>query len=269
MYDAISREEVISFLKLYGCNATSYLTLQEGMSYHYFQNAGYIAYKRIRNKVFALGDPVCSPGHYQEITDRFLYNYPSARFIQVSAEFRDILVNEFGYYGTAMGVETLLPGSWNLTGRKKQNIRTAINTVRKEDILVKENNQEVNYSGLMDNWLRTRKVKSKEICFLVRPSKMHSPQTRRFFAYKEDRLMGMMFFDPLYKDGCVFGYIPNICMSSTEFKQGIYYALAFQGFTSFSRERERERKAGCQCSISACPLSSRLRSVRRKAPGCG
>lgn len=47
--------------------------------------------------------------------------------------------------------------------------------------------------------------------------------TRRFCAYHEGELVGFVFFDPLYKDGRIISYVPNISRFSNKFKYGIFY----------------------------------------------
>ena len=51
---------------------------------------------------------------------------------------------------------------------------------------------------ISENWIKTRKVKSQEIRFLIRPLLMpYSEGVRSFYAYVEDKPVGFIFFDPI------------------------------------------------------------------------
>ncbi|MFP4402958.1 MAG: DUF2156 domain-containing protein [Candidatus Woesearchaeota archaeon] len=233
-----SLEERMEYLKEYGSHCMAYSTLQPGMQYFDVKDKGYIAYKKTGNKLFVLGNPVCSYDNMENITGEFINSNKKVGFLQTNNYLRDLLTTEFNFFGTQMGIETIIPSYWNLKGKKKQNIRTAINKIKKDNIIIKENPSEKNYEFLSNEWLNTRKTKSKEISFLVRPMNMIEKDTRKFFAYKEDKPIGLIFFDPLYSNQKIIGYVPNICRSSKDFKQGIYYALINEGFNTFKNENK-------------------------------
>ena len=91
-------------------------------------------------------------------------------------------------------------------------------------VLIVEDDHDVR--RISDAWIRTRRCKNNEIRFLIRPMIVdYREGTRYFYAYRDDEAVGFVFFDPLYRDGRLAGYVPNISRSSANFRQGLWYAL--------------------------------------------
>jgi len=61
-------------------------------------------------------------------------------------------------------------------------------------------------------WLSTKKVNDREIwIYARRPIFDAEEDVRKFVAYdKEGAVAGFVFYDPMYRDGKVFGYSANI-----------------------------------------------------------
>ena len=68
--------------------------------------------------------------------------------------------------------------------------------------------------------------------------------TRKFFAYEGDELIGFIFFDPIYKNGKVISYVPNISRFSHSFKQGIFYAIMVNAMEKFQKEGIQQLNLG-------------------------
>jgi hypothetical protein len=89
---------------------------------------------------------------------------------------------------------------------------------------------------LTRQWLKTRKASHAEIGFLIRPKELDCNEgVRKFYAYHGSRLIGFIFFDPVYENHRRIGYVPNISRFCRDFKQGIFYCLmihAIQVFTA-------------------------------------
>jgi lysylphosphatidylglycerol synthetase-like protein (DUF2156 family) len=61
--------------------------------------------------------------------------------------------------------------------------------------------------------------------------------TRYFYAHDRDgEAVGFVFFDPIYRDGRLAGYVPNISRSSANFRQGLWYALMAHALAVFKEE---------------------------------
>ena len=228
----------IECLKQHGRHSMSFSALQPNMRYFDLENVGYIAYRKKWGNVVCLGDPVCRMEDRGQLLDAFLKKYPKPIFIQVTPSFAELVHERTGFYATQFGKETSIELSkWSTSGKKKQVIRTAINHAVKEGVTVKESYGDLAYRELSDNWLKTRKCKSREIVFLIRPMEMdYTEGTRRFFAYQNNEMIGFVFFDPVYENGDVIGYVPNISRASEKFPQGIFYMLMAKAFETFKAE---------------------------------
>lgn len=231
-------QERIDFLEAHGRHSMSFSGLQPDMSYFDVAGVGYIAFRKHWGTVVCLGDPVCAPEDQDQLLDLFFEKYPSPAFIQVSPGVAMKIHEKKGYYATQFGRETTLDlAEWTLSGKKKQVLRTAVNRAKNEKIQVRESRGDEAYRHLSDAWLKTRRCKGREIVFLIRPMEMAFTRgTRRFFAYRNNELIGFIFFDPVYENGRVKAYVPNVSRASQAFPQGIFYLLMVKAFERFKAE---------------------------------
>jgi len=228
----------IACLKQFGSHSMSFSTLQPDMSYFDIPGVGYIAYATHWGMRFALADPVCHPHHRTLMLDRFIEAYPGAVFVQVSKQVVDHLHNRYGYYGTQFGSESKIDlESWSLRGSKKQIIRTAINQARNQGIEIRESGFNPDVKKISEAWIQTRRCKNNEIRFLIRPMLIdYREGTRYFYGYLNGEAVGFIFFDPVYANNKLIGYVPNISRSSANFKQGLWYALMAHAMEVFKAE---------------------------------
>lgn len=230
--------ERIAYLKKYGRHSMAFSALQPKMRYFDMEGIGYIAYRKQWGSVVALGDPICSVEDREELISAFMAKYKSPTFIQATPDVAKLIHEKTGHYATQFGKETLIDlNKWTLSGKKKQVIRTAVNHAKREGVTVKESYGDLSYRDLSDDWLKTRKCKGREIIFLIRPMEMdYKEGTRKFFAYKNDEMIGFIFFDPVYENGQVVGYVPNISRASEKFPSGIFYSLMVEAMAKFKEE---------------------------------
>ncbi|WDP92816.1 MAG: DUF2156 domain-containing protein [Desulfobacter sp.] len=230
--------ERIHYLKAFGGHAMSFSALQPKMRYFDLEGAGYIAYRKKWGTAVCLGDPVCASGELDRLLDAFLKKYPNPVFIQVSPAVAGQLRKKTGFYATCFGKETVIDLSdWTLSGKKKQVIRTAVNRAAKQGIVVTEGREDASCRALSQSWLETRRCKSREIIFLIRPMEMaYTEGMRRFFAYRGDELIGFIFFDPVYENNRVISYVPNVSRASETFPQGVFYLLMVKAMQQFKKE---------------------------------
>ncbi|NVK37711.1 MAG: DUF2156 domain-containing protein [Gammaproteobacteria bacterium] len=230
--------ERVEFLKKFGRHSMAFSALQPQMRYFDMEGVGYIAYRKQWGSVVCLGNPICAKEDRELIIREFCKKYSSPVFIQVTQDVAELINDITGFYATQFGKETLIDlNTWTMSGKKKQVIRTAVNHAKKEGVTVKESYGDLAYRNLSDSWLKTRKCKGREIVFLIRPMEMdYKEGTRRFFAYQGDEMIGFIFFDPIYENGHVVGYVPNISRASEKFPQGIFYMLMVQAMEKFKEE---------------------------------
>ncbi|WP_372998656.1 DUF2156 domain-containing protein [Marinobacter sp.] len=230
--------ERVGFLKKYGTHSQSFSTLQPGMQYFDVPGMGYIAYMRKWGATFVLSDPVCAPEDFGNMLESFHQRFPNASYIQVSKPVVDFLHLRFGLFGTQFGSESRINLSrWSLSGKKKQILRTALNQAEKSGITVKERFSDDHTREISEAWIRTRKCKSNEIRFLIRPMEMdYRENERHFYAYQDGKAVGFIYFDPIYRNNEIISYVPNISRANADFRQGIFYTLMAHAMEVFKAE---------------------------------
>ncbi len=210
-------------LKKHGCEALSYATLQQGMEY-FVHELGYIAFITATHPVFArkpkriaLTDPVCAPENLRPLVAAFLQEYPAAVFGVVSEACATVL-RQMGFKVNCVGYEPELPvQTYNTKGNWKEldMIKRARNEAKREGISIREVNiAEVSVEelhALSSKWLQGKKVNDREIwIYARRPVYQPEHDVRKFVAFdKEGIAIGYVFYDPMYRDGKVFGYSAN------------------------------------------------------------
>ena len=236
--DKFSLDERIDYLRKYGDHCMSFSALQPRMQYFDVPDMGYIAFRQQWGTRFVLADPVCAEKDREFLIAEFLKEKKDTAFAQISEPVAELLAEKFGYYSTQFGVETIVDlETWDLKGKKKQVLRTSINKARKDGVHFVEKYEANGDRALTDEWLKTRKVRNREILFLIRPMDMEYQEgTRRFYAYQGDELLGFIYFDPVYSDDKLISYVPNISRFSHDFKQGIFYALMGHAMEIFKAE---------------------------------
>lgn len=235
---AFTFAERVGYLKKFGGHSQSFSTLQAGMQYFDVPGLGYVAYMRKWGSTFVLSDPVCAPENFGDILEQFHKRYPNASYVQVSKPVVDFMHLRFGLYGTQFGSESRIDlGKWALSGKKKQILRTALNQAEKCGITVQERFSDDHTREISEAWIRTRKCKSNEIRFLIRPMEMeYRENERRFYAYQGGKAVGFVYFDPIYQNNEIISYIPNISRANANFRQGIFYTLMAHAMEAFKAE---------------------------------
>ncbi len=234
----LSFPERVDLLKKHGTHSQSFSTLQPEMRYFDIPGMGYIGYMKKWGMNFVLADPVCAPEHREIMLERFERSVSNCCYVQVSKPVVDILCDRFGYYGTQFGSESRIDLSrWSLKGKKKQVIRTALNQAEKAGITVQERFSDDHTKQISDAWIKTRKVKSTEIRFLIRPMEMNYRENERhFYAYQNGKAVGFVYFDPIYDRNQIISYVPNISRANADFRQGIFYTLLAHAMEVFQAE---------------------------------
>ncbi|HPC46665.1 MAG TPA: DUF2156 domain-containing protein [Deltaproteobacteria bacterium] len=236
--DLFSLEERVSYIKKYGDHCMSFSMLQPGMHYFDTDGTGFIAFMKKWGTRLVLADPVCDVKDREKILREFLKDGTNTGFVQITQGVAELLHDKFGLYATQFGVEAVVDlASWDLKGKKKQVMRTSINHARKEGVVIEENYDPDGCRTLTEKWMKTRTVKNREVVFLIRPmDQPYQEGTRKFCAYHNGELVGFVFFDPLYRDGKVISYVPNISRFSSKFRYGIFYPLLCHAMEVFKKE---------------------------------
>ncbi len=218
-WDLLSR-----FIRQHGRDALSYATLQQGMEYFIHEEMGYIAFTTALHPVFArkpkrivLADPVCAREDLQKLVAAFLKEHPAAVFGVVSAHCAGVL-RQMGFKANCVGYEPELPvQTYNTLGNWKELdlIKRARNEAKREGIAIREVDiasvpvEEL--QALSAKWILGKKVNDREIwVYARRPVYQHEDGVRKFVAFnKEGVAVGYAFYDPMFRDGSIYGYAAN------------------------------------------------------------
>ncbi len=226
----LSREEKWALLspalRQHGREGIAYATLQEGMDY-FITETGYIAYTRVQHPLFArrpkrivFSDPICAPEDLPGIIRDFLAQDGRAAFGVISEECAEVL-RPMGFKVNCIGYEPLVPiQSYNTLGNWKELdlIKRARNEARREGITIREEggaslrDRQQELKALSAKWIASKKINDREIwLYARRPVFDHEEGVRKFVAYdREGKVAGFVFYDPMFREGRVFGYSANI-----------------------------------------------------------
>lgn len=212
------------FIQQHGREALAYATLQAGMEY-FVTDYGYIAYTTVQHPVLArkpktipFSDPVCALADQPKIIREFLVVNHRAVFACVSETCARTL-RELGFKANCVGYEVELPvqtyntnGNWkelDMIKRGRNEAKREGITIREEDI-AKVNGAEL--AAVSAQWIGGKPVNDREIwIYARRPVFADEPGVRKFVAYdRAGRVAGFAFYDPMYRDGKIFGYSANI-----------------------------------------------------------
>ena len=241
------------FLRQYGREALAYPTLQAGMEY-FIDDCGYIAYVTVQHPVFArqpkqiaFSDPVCAQKDLPRILSNFLSRYPRGVFGCISEACAEVL-HGLKFKVNCIGCEAELPiRTYNTKGNWKEldMIKRARNEAKREGIVIREETIEnVNpeqMAAVSRKWIGVKKVHDREIwIYARRPVLQAEPDVRKFVAYDRDgNVAGFVFYDPMYRDGTVFGYAANIARGDEQRFGRLITAIHMAAMDVFKTE-ERE-----------------------------
>lgn len=242
-----TKTELLPYLEQYGSHCMAYTSLEPDMEYFVLEGVGYIAYTSVKHWFWAwkerkvvLADPVCDHKNYHNIISHFVKKYPRVIFMEASRELAEVL-DGMGYEVNQFGIETDLSlADFDLKGKQRAKLRQWRNKCQREGVSVKEeaiedckNLEEIR--ALSAQWLA--KKGGKEFSFLVRPLRFKNDKDARYFwAYKQEKLIGVAVFDPIYNDGNVVGYYHNIDRITDDAPHGTSVAIILSAIEVFSQE---------------------------------
>ena len=212
------------FLKRYGGASLAYATLQEGMEY-FIDETGYLAYTTVQHPILCpkprritLSDPVCAVGDVPKLISKFLANNPRASFGVVSEPCAEVL-RSLGFKVNCLGYEPELRiQTYNTQGNWKELdlVKRARNEAKREGLAIREEAgadlKKEDLAAVSSRWIGSKKISDREIwLYARRPIFDQEEDVRKFVAYDRDgKAVGFAFYDPMYRDGQVYGYSANI-----------------------------------------------------------
>jgi lysylphosphatidylglycerol synthetase-like protein (DUF2156 family) len=216
--------ERLDLLRKYGRCSMAYSSLQDGMEFYLQPGIGFIPYSTVqttRPTPIVLGIPICAPENTKTLLEQFIVDCGTPAFMHADKETGKVL-QELGFYVNEIGVETMIDiNEFTLDGEKKQYLRQQRNRGIKDGVkVVEQQRSQVESQALRaisEDWMERKAVKGHEMSFLVRPAVYDDePDVRKFYGIKNGETVGFVFFDPMYDNGKIVGYMANILRSCCE-----------------------------------------------------
>ncbi|MDG4893391.1 phosphatidylglycerol lysyltransferase domain-containing protein [Mesorhizobium sp. WSM4976] len=232
--------ERLALVRRYGDFSLAYSTaVQQKLSY-FSDGDGYIAFGTKMSRHFALGDPVADPADRPAYIRRFVEAACGPWFVQIGADTAKVLAG-LGYKVNRLGMDTrLLLPEHDFSGKRNETVRYSERWLAKKGFVLAESTGDMPVEEIMQlsaDWRKERIIKRWEMGFLNRRfSPLPEADMRRFVLHSpEGRLLAILDFDPLFRNGKVFGY-------TTSFKRKQVDATphAEIGLTKFAVDRFRE-----------------------------
>ena len=250
----IGEQERLRLVQQHGNFALAYsATFQPDMN-HFGDEDGFLAYKQVGSTAFVLSDPVAPRGHRENLIYRFAMVRSDACFWQISRPVAEILAR-YDFCVSEMGIETRLAlDNYSFIGPTKRNFRRASQRAARGGIVIAERPvasldcEELEFISKL--WRQSRTIKDREMTFLTRPAILADEiDVRKFFAFDRDgKLQAFAFFDPIYENGRVSGYLCSAKRRHPEADTLIGYMLLRTAIEIFTSE-------GCKVlSLGLSPL---------------
>jgi lysylphosphatidylglycerol synthetase-like protein (DUF2156 family) len=248
---SLSVELRVPLLRQHGSFTQAFsATFQPGLLY--FGDArGFIAYKMVGRTAFALADPMTAPEHSRDLITRFVSQLKDVCFMQTQHSTAEILAS-LGFMVNEMGTESRIDlATHNFAGRKYRAFRLAVNRLNRSGFTIREMSLaevgEETVKKVSAFWRRTRTVKSRELAFLNRPIVFaDETDVRKFFTFDaHGRLVAFTFYDPIYENGSIVGYLEEHRRRLPETDPLINYAITQHAANTFRREGLKWMFLGC------------------------
>ncbi len=209
----ISESDRYALLARHGRFALAYsVACQPGLA-HFGDAEGFLSYCMVGRTAFVLADPLAPAEMHGALIDAFVAEKGDVTFWQVSHE-TAALLDERGFAVNALGVESIVDlADFDFSGPARRSFRTATNRFERTGHRVVEAPPESfdprRVRSISEAWRRTRTTRRHELSFLVRPVVLSDePGVRKFFIVdSRGDPVAFAFFDPLYEDGRLVGYL--------------------------------------------------------------
>lgn len=209
----IAASERSALLENFGNFVLAYSVAYQPRLRRFGDARGFIAYTMVGKTAYALADPLAPRDHWPALLDSFVEKKRDVTFWQVSRPMAELLASR-DFAVNALGVESFIDlAGYDFEGPLRRSFRTAANRFARLGCRVVERPvsafDPAEIEAISVGWRRTRTTKRRELAFLVRPVKLADEEgVRKFFIVDEhDKPIAFAFFDPLYENGRLVGYL--------------------------------------------------------------
>ncbi|MBL8856348.1 MAG: DUF2156 domain-containing protein [Planctomycetaceae bacterium] len=239
--DQVPRAVRLELLRQFGSFSLAFSVAFQPHLKYFGDDRGYLAYRQRGGITFVLGDPICSPNRRAALLREFLLVHRRPSFVQIGRDTAEEL-RGLGFFINEMGIDTRLDlATYSFAGKDKEWLRYADNWVSKRHYRIEEasiRQHEAEIVALSEAWRSTRTIKRKEVRFLSRPIVMEDEvDARRFFLFDDQgRMLAFVFFDPVYAQQRVVGYVTCFKRRLPETTQYAEPAIMKRAIEVFQRE---------------------------------
>lgn len=241
--------EKIERLKKWGSSPISYSILQKGLC-DYYNASGLVSYANYLTYNFVLGDPICPEYEKIDFLQEVITKLKFPAFVQVQEDTARLLHDKFRYKINQLGIETSINIQTYslLNDTKKTNVRAFIRKGNAQskvyELTQEELRRDFNITiqdmvKFSEEWL-SGKTKKKDLRFLIRNIVYEDePFVRKFYSITQDgKLMGFVFFNPIFKEDRIIGYCADMMRSSKESSKGHIAYVIFSAIEKFKQEKK-------------------------------
>lgn len=202
-----------ALLERHGRFALAYSVAHQPGLLHFGDADGFLSYCMVGRTAFVLADPLAPRERHGALIDAFVAEKGDVTFWQISHETAALLAGR-RFAVNALGMESILDlKNFDFSGPHRRNFRTATNRFERAGHRVIEKPMAdfdpLRIRSISEGWRRTRTTGRHEMRFLVRPAVLaDEPGVRKFFIVDSSgNPIAFAFFDPLYEEGRLTGYL--------------------------------------------------------------
>lgn len=251
-----------------GGESMSFMATWEGNQYWLSPSKrSAVAYRTVNGIALTCTGPFGDPAEWENDLKEFS-SYCAMQsltpvFYSVHREQRDFLL-KFGWHSIEVGGEMVVdPRSWKTTGKKWQDIRTAINKAKREGITdvyssfadapfdVREQIEDIS-----DEWTSGKALPEMKFT-LGGVEELRDPRVKLLYAIDENgRVLGVTSWMPTWRDGRLIGWTLDFMRHRTDSPNGIMEFLIARMAQRLHDEGEADPQNAVEfMSLSAAPLA--------------
>jgi len=236
----------ISYLKKYGKNSLSFLTLSDSLTAHRGEWNGYIAHKNFLKSATILGDPIVPDSSLEQaiidLKEDFLSKKYHINFFLCTDKSISIL-KRIGFKCFYVGMEGVVHlNKFTISGRKKWKIRSSVNYAKRNNMTVEEytcskNNRskevENEITSIAEEWCRLKKT--PEFSFAFGHVNFDNYEGIRYFVCKhKEKIVGFVSYYPIFG---LNGYYLDLTRRGLHSPRGTIDYLIVKSFETLKKER--------------------------------
>lgn len=232
----------VRLLREYGSFGYAYAaTFQPGME-HFGDERGFLAFKMVGGTALVLSDPIAPRENHADLIARFVQEKGDVCFWCASRP-TAVTLASLGFFVNEMGPENRIDlAKYDFSGRSKDSLRRSVKRAAKLGYVTRECSFDsldiADVNAVSGAWRGTRTVRTHEISFLNRPIVLADElDVRKFFTFDPSgKIVAFSFFDPVYQNGRVVGYLNNIKRRRPDADSLVATALMREAISTFQRD---------------------------------